>query len=97
MFAFIIPYCLGGIAGPALQGYMSNGVPANEQGELQGGLTSLFSLSAIIGPLVMTWSFYFFTKPGTTIQFPGAPFLIGAILMLVSAILTLNSFRKLKQ
>src|SRR5260221_5212836 len=29
MFAFLIPYCLGGIAGPALQGYMSNSVPAN--------------------------------------------------------------------
>jgi DHA1 family tetracycline resistance protein-like MFS transporter len=97
MFAFIIPYCLGGIAGPALQGYMSNGVPANEQGELQGGLTSLFSLSAIVGPLVMTWSFYFFTKNDAPIQFPGAPFMIGAALMLVSAVLTLRSFKGVKQ
>lgn len=33
MFAFLVPYCLGGIAGPALQGIISNQVPANEQGE----------------------------------------------------------------
>jgi DHA1 family tetracycline resistance protein-like MFS transporter len=51
MFAFLMPYCLGGIAGPALQGYISNNVPANAQGELQGGLTSLMSLSSIFGPL----------------------------------------------
>lgn len=50
MFLFLVPYCLGGIAGPALQGIMSNSVPANEQGELQGALTSLMSVTSIIGP-----------------------------------------------
>ena len=94
MFAFLVPYCLGGIAGPALQGYMSNSVPANEQGELQGGLTSLVSLSSIFGPLLMTWAFYFFTKPGAPFQFPGAPFAIGAILMLLSALLAVRSFKR---
>ena len=93
MFAFLVPYCLGGIAGPALQGYMSSNVPANEQGNLQGGLTSLMSLSSILGPLVMTSSFYFFTTPHH-IQFPGAPFAIGAFCMLLSAILAVRSFKK---
>ncbi len=94
MFAFLVPYCLGGIAGPALQGYMSNNVPANEQGELQGGLTSLVSLSTIFGPLVMLWSFHYFTKPGAPFQFPGAPFIIGFVLMLLSALLAVRSFKK---
>jgi DHA1 family tetracycline resistance protein-like MFS transporter len=94
MFAFLVPYCLGGIAGPALQGYMSNHVPANEQGELQGGLTSLVSLSTIFGPLVMTWSFHYFTKPGAPFQFAGAPFVIGAVLMLASALLAIRSFKR---
>jgi DHA1 family tetracycline resistance protein-like MFS transporter len=94
MFAFLVPYCLGGIAGPALQGYMSNSVPANEQGELQGGLTSLMSVSSIFGPLLMTESFYFFTKPNSFFQFPGAPFVIGSILMLLSALLAIRSFKK---
>ncbi|WP_428329625.1 TCR/Tet family MFS transporter [Mucilaginibacter sp.] len=94
MFAFLVPYCLGGIAGPAIQGYMSNSVPANEQGELQGSLTSLMSISSIFGPLVMTESFYYFTKPNSLFQFPGAPFVIGALLMLLSALLAVRSFKK---
>jgi DHA1 family tetracycline resistance protein-like MFS transporter len=94
MFAFLVPYCLGGIAGPALQGYMSSSVPANEQGELQGGLTSLMSVSAIFGPLLMTSSFYYFTKPNPVFIFPGAPFVIGSILMLISALLAIKSFKK---
>jgi len=94
MFAILVPYCLGGIAGPALQGYMSNNVPANEQGELQGGLTSLMSLSSIFGPWVMTTAFYYFTKPGAPVIFPGAPFAIGAVLMLTSTVLAVMSFRR---
>jgi len=94
MFVILIPYCLGGIAGPALQGYMSNSVPANEQGELQGGLTSLVSISSIFGPLVMTESFYYFTKPNPFFQFPGAPFVLGAVLMLASTFLAIRSFKR---
>jgi DHA1 family tetracycline resistance protein-like MFS transporter len=96
MFAFLVPYCLGGIAGPALQGYMSNSVPANEQGNLQGGLTSLMSLSSVFGPWLMTWLFHYFTKSGSPVHFPGAPFAVGAILMLLSAILAVLSFKKNK-
>ncbi|HAI82652.1 MAG TPA: tetracycline resistance MFS efflux pump, partial [Chitinophagaceae bacterium] len=60
MYAFMIPYGLGGIAGPAIQGYISNNIPANEQGELQGALTSLMSATAIVGPPLMTNLFGFF-------------------------------------
>lgn len=94
MFAFLVPYILGGIAGPALQGIMSNEVPPNAQGELQGGLTSLMSLSAIGGPWVMSFLFYYFTKPGTPVHLPGAPFFLGALLMLISTLLAIRSFRK---
>ena len=94
MFAYLVPYCLGGIAGPALQGYMSTSVPDNEQGELQGGLTSLMSLSSIFGPLLMTWSFYHFTRADAPFQFPGAPFVIGGVLMLLSALLAVRSFKR---
>ena len=96
MFAFLVPYCLGGIAGPALQGYMSNSVPANEQGNLQGGLTGLMSLSSVVGPLSMTWTFHYFTGPHAPFIFPGAPYAIGAIFMLLSAILAVLSFKKNK-
>ncbi|MFI5134566.1 MAG: TCR/Tet family MFS transporter [Chitinophagales bacterium] len=91
MFAFLVPYCLGGIAGPAIQGIISNEVPANQQGELQGGLTSLISITSIIGPPLMTNIFAAFTSKNAIVYFPGAPFLAGAILMLVSLILAMRT------
>lgn len=97
MFAFMIPYSLGGICGPALQGVMSNEVPKNEQGELQGGLTSLMSLSSVFGPGFMTYIFYYFTNKNAPVQLPGAPYFIASFLMFVSALLAIRSFKKTKQ
>ncbi|RXF71671.1 TCR/Tet family MFS transporter [Arcticibacter tournemirensis] len=96
MFAFMIPYTLGGIAGPAIQGIISTQVPSNEQGELQGGLTSLMSATSIIGPPLMTTTFAYFTGDKAPFQFPGAPFLLGAVLMLISALLSIRHFKKRK-
>ena len=94
MFAFMIPYALGGIAGPALQGVMTNEIPANEQGELQGGLTSLMSISAVFVPLFMTPVFAYFTSARSHIYLPGAPFFAGSFLMLLSALLAIRSFKR---
>ncbi len=84
MFVFLIPYCLGGIAGPALQSIISGHVPPNEQGELQGALTSLMSATSIIGPPLMTNLFAYFTKKEAPVYFPGAAFFLGALLMVAS-------------
>lgn len=94
MFVFLIPYCFGGIAGPSLQGIMSGQVPANEQGELQGALTSLVSLTAIVGPLLMTGLFYYFTRPTAPFLFPGAAMLMGALLTIISAVMARNSLKR---
>ena len=94
MFVFLIPYCLGGIAGPALQAVVSLQVPANEQGEIQGTLASLMSASAIVGPPVMTGIFYYFTHQDAPFVFGGAPFILGGILMVISTILAFYSLRK---
>ncbi len=93
MFVYLVPYCLGSIAGPSLQSIMSNQVPANEQGELQGSLTSLISITSIIGPLLMTNLFAFFTSKEAP-YFPGAPFLMAAVLTCVSGLLAYRSFSK---
>ncbi|MFZ4784821.1 MAG: TCR/Tet family MFS transporter [Flavobacteriales bacterium] len=87
MYVFLIPYCLGGIAGPALQGMMSTAVPANEQGELQGALTSLMSVTSIIGPPLMTNLFAYSIGPESPLYFPGSAFLLGGILSIVSGVL----------
>ena len=94
MFVFLIPYCLGGIAGPAIQSIMSSSVPANEQGELQGALTGLLSLTSIAGPPMMTGLFAYFTKPTAPVHFSGAAFLLGALLMLLSSIIAYRSLRQ---
>lgn len=93
MFAFLVPYCLGGIAGPALQSIVTSKVPVTEQGEIQGTLTSLMSASAIVGPPMMTNTFYFFTHKEAPFQFAGAPFLLGGILMLISCIIAYRTLR----
>ncbi|GHB67764.1 TCR/Tet family MFS transporter [Persicitalea jodogahamensis] len=93
MYAFMVPYILGGIAGPAIQGLVSTQVPPNEQGELQGGLTSLQSVTAIIGPPLMTGLFAYFTRHDTYLYFPGAPMLLAAVLALISTILARRSFK----
>ena len=97
MFAFLIPYCLGGIAGPALQAILAGHVPPNEQGELQGAMTSLMSITSVFGPLIMNNLFAYFTKSDAPVYFPGAPFLLGAILMLLSAVIAYFVLRREKK
>jgi DHA1 family tetracycline resistance protein-like MFS transporter len=91
MYAFTVIYCLGGIAGPAIQGIISSAVPPNEQGELQGALTSLMSATSIIGPPLMTNLFSYFTSPKAPVRFPGAPFAMAALLVLLSSVLAYRS------
>lgn len=94
MFVFLVPYCLGGIAGPSIQSTISNQVPPNEQGELQGTLTSLISLTSIIGPPLMTNLFAYFTSKSAPVYFPGAPFLMGSILTVFSLLFAYRSLSK---
>ncbi|MES2679769.1 MAG: TCR/Tet family MFS transporter [Bacteroidota bacterium] len=94
MFAFMVPYALGGIAGPAIQGILSAKVPPNEQGELQGALTSVMSLTSIIGPILMTGLFAYFTSSAAPFYYPGSPFMMGAILTLFSFMIAYFSLHK---
>lgn len=96
MFVFLIPYCLGGIAGPSIQGVISSQVPDNEQGELQGALTSLMSLCGVFGPLLMTNLFAFATARNSVFQVPGAPFFLASCLTLISFYLSYRTLSKTK-
>lgn len=99
MFAILVPYCLGGLGGPALQGIISNQVPDNEQGELQGALTSLVSITSIIGPILMNNLFAIFSGPKAPFLFPGMPFIAGAVLIfgsILAAAPALKHYHKTK-
>lgn len=93
MYAFTFIYCLGGICGPAMQGIMAGTVPPNAQGELQGGFTSLMSLTSIFGPLIMSLLFHFAAADTSPVYFPGAPMMLGAVLSLVSSLLARRTLK----
>jgi DHA1 family tetracycline resistance protein-like MFS transporter len=95
MYAFTVVYCLGGIAGPALQGIMAGIIPPNAQGELQGGFTSLMSMTSIVGPLLMNVvMFPYFTSSEAPIYFPGSAMLLGAIFCLIASMIARTALKK---
>jgi DHA1 family tetracycline resistance protein-like MFS transporter len=93
VIAGIFPFALVGIAQPAMRGMMANLVPADAQGELQGAMSSVMSLTMIVSPVFMTELFYAFSREGAPIDFPGAPFLAASLLILVAAGLFTRAIR----
>ena len=85
---------LGGITGPALQGLGSRATPEDQQGELQGILTSINALAMILAPLVMTWVFGVFSGPQALFYFPGAPFALSAVLMVAAVLVFVAGSRE---
>ena len=71
---------LGSIAGPALQGIMSRTAADDQQGELQGTVTSINAVATIVAPLMVTQTFWYFTDGNGPVYAPGAPFLLSALL-----------------
>lgn len=86
-YMFMIAGALGGLAGPAMSGIASSQVGPDQQGELQGAIGSMGSLTNIISPLLMTMVFGFYTGPDAHFYFPGAPFILAAVLTIMSLIL----------
>ena len=74
---------LAGVITPALQGIMSKAVGDDQQGELQGALTSVSALAMMISPMLMTSTFAAFSGAGAPIYLPGAPFLLSTGLILI--------------
>jgi len=78
---------------PSMNALASEQIPPNAQGELQGAVASLGSLSAIIGPPLMTQIFSRFSDPTGAVYFPGAAFLAAAVLTVACALLFLRALR----
>jgi MFS transporter, DHA1 family, tetracycline resistance protein len=78
---------------PSLNALMSQQIPHDAQGELQGAVASVYSLSAILGPPLMTQVFGLFSRTAARIYFPGAPFLAAALLTIASAALFARAMR----
>ena len=95
LYAFLIPYALGGIAGPTVQGVISNQVSEKEQGILQGSITGLVSITAILGQLIFSPVFYYFIRPEASIYFPGAPYSLAAFFLLMAFILASLAIKRM--
>ncbi|MEM1164512.1 MAG: TCR/Tet family MFS transporter, partial [Pseudomonadota bacterium] len=86
LYALMPLTVLGDIVKPALTGLMSNMIPDDAQGELQGIISSAQSISVILSPIMMTQLFGVFTGTDASIYFPGAPFIAAALIMMLTAI-----------
>ncbi|TLZ05646.1 MAG: TCR/Tet family MFS transporter [Gammaproteobacteria bacterium] len=78
---------------PSMNALASQQIPANAQGELQGAVAGLYSLSSIIGPPLMTQVFGHFSARSAGVYFPGAAFLTAALLTVGSALLFARAMR----
>jgi DHA1 family tetracycline resistance protein-like MFS transporter len=90
LYIGIVLWGMAAMSWPSLNALMSQQIPPNAQGELQGGLASLSSLAAILGPPLMTQLFGWFSDVAGAVYFPGAPFLAAALLALASAIILIR-------
>lgn len=85
IFAVVPLFALGGIGMPALQSLITQQVDADNQGKLQGVLSSLMSLASVFGPLFFSYV-YFVLRP----TWPGAVWVIAAAVYLIALPLMLG-------
>ena len=80
MFAWLATWFLGALVMPSTNALMSHRVEKSAQGELQGAVASLFGLSSIVGPPLMTQLFGRFSAPDAPLHLPGAAFFASTLL-----------------
>jgi DHA1 family tetracycline resistance protein-like MFS transporter len=76
------------ISMPAAQSMMTHRVSEREQGELQGALQSMRSITFIIGPVLFSQTFSWFIDPKHSVHMPGAPFYLAALLLFTAMIMS---------
>ena len=93
MYVVALTTFLFALTYPSMNALASQQIPANAQGELQGAVACLYSLSSIVGPPLMTQMFGHFSAPSAGVYFPGAAFLTAAVLTAGCAILFARALR----
>ncbi|PST24083.1 tetracycline resistance MFS efflux pump [Mesorhizobium plurifarium] len=93
IYAVIIATALESLADPPLRSIASVHVPPSAQGELQGALTSISSITTIIGPLMFTQIFALFTNPASAYAFAGAPYALAGCLIAAALAIFVSKVR----
>ena len=97
LFLATLPiYSLTGLIGAPLQSIASREVQPNEQGQLQGALSSLRSIVTLVTPGLYTATFALFVGPLAGLGLPGAPYVLSAIFMAASAAVLVRSATTLR-
>lgn len=94
IYATIAFGCLGGIAMPAAQSIITRSVPRDQQGTVQGAMTSLQSVANVLGPLIGSSAFAYFISERAPFKLPGAPFYVGAILSFLGLVIAAIVLRR---
>ena len=97
IYAILVVGSLRAVSGPAIQGMISRSIGANEQGGVQGSLTSLTSVAGIIGPWIASNLFAWFISDHVSVKVPGAAFFFSAGVMVIALFLAVRSFGKQAQ
>jgi len=98
VYCVIIFGALGGVAGPAIQSIVAKSVGPSEQGQMQGAITSLRSVTSIFAPLLFTSGlFSYFTSQNAPIVLPGIPFFVGGLLNIVALIIIYRLFKRIPE
>ena len=93
MYAVALTSFLFALTYPSMNALASQQIPANAQGELQGAIACLYSLSSILGPPLMTQVFGHFSNRASGRYFPGAAFVTAALLTGGCALLFAKALR----
>lgn len=93
VFAWMLTWFLAALVYPSMNALMSQQVPPDAQGELQGAVGSLYSMASIVGPPIMTQLFGYFSSETAVVHFPGAAFLCAAFFVMISATLFARAIR----
>jgi MFS transporter, DHA1 family, tetracycline resistance protein len=86
--AVVVGIIVGSVTGlcfPAMQSLMTTRIAADAQGELQGAIASIISLTSVIGPILMTSVFSAWADTRGT-YFPGAPYILAALLIALASV-----------
>jgi DHA1 family tetracycline resistance protein-like MFS transporter len=87
---------LWGVSGAALQALVTQLVPPDQQGQLQGATSSVQSLSQLVGPFLFTLTFAWFIGAQAPVKLPGAPFLLASALLLLALLIAARTLARVR-
>ncbi len=93
VFGWMLAWFPAALVYPSMNALMSQRVPPNAQGELQGAMGSLFSLASVIAPPIMTQLFGYFSSDTAVVYFPGAAFVFSTLIVMVCAAVFVRTIR----